>query len=109
MAIVTHHTNFAGLSAVMSGFPFLRPDRSDPLDQVPTTFLAMLETADGCVKFIEQRAVAHEIVTEIVRPITARLESKTEDLRIAAIRRRYELVDRSGPGGMVLHYRERVD
>ena len=95
-------------SAYVSGFPFMRPSKSDPLDQVPTTYLAMLETADGCIKFIERREVDREIRQLMARPIKADALDPLGSLT-PTLKRTYDLVDRSGPGGMVLHYRERVD
>lgn len=80
----------------------------DPLNSRPTAFLCLFETADGCIKFLERGDAAPLVRFSILRPISARL-GDVDRLEMAAQVRSYELHDRSGPGGMILHYREMVE
>jgi len=92
----------AGLDPLFGG-SFVSAAMSNPWGlQKPTTYLAMLETADGCIKFIEQKEVAREIRQMMVLPLRADSDSQPMEV----LQRTYMLFDRSGPGGMILHYRE---
>lgn len=82
---------------------------------MPKTFLAMFETADGCVKFQEVQKAEPIITIAIAQKMTGPgpgitsgvdINDPFDQVHTKMIKRQYELVDRSGPGGIVLHYRE---
>lgn len=95
-------------SAMTTGLPWddLAKGIGNYYDDVPpnTKFLAMFETADGCIKFqgVEKAdPTVHLVVARLIATV-----QKDDPLQTKEIKRSYTLIDRSGPGGMVLHYRE---
>lgn len=102
----------------MFGGSFVSAAMSNPWRaQTPTIFLAMFETADGCIKFQEIKEATPVITFAVAFPMVGPgpgIKTKSgadrsdpfDQVHTKQIKRRYELMDRSGPGGMILHYRE---
>lgn len=111
------------VSAMTTGFPWedLRKgigNYYDDIPKAPTTFLAMFETADGCIKFQEVQKAKPSVTVAVSFPMTGPgpgiasgpdSNDPFDQRHFKYLKRRYELLDRSGPGGMILHYKEMVD